>query len=192
MRSITNVVVGVLGVVAFTVLAVPAAASTIRTNASSYTAVAARTLALDPGGLSIQCDITFALGISSTSFTAASLPANRAGFGTVTGRTGTCDGGFTLTLLNQPWSVDATISGGVGVPIGTSNLIVKNAQFQIANAANTLRCLYAGDLRGGFVDGASFFMSASAPFVSGSILCPSPGVLAGFLNLSPRMSIYLS
>lgn len=190
MRAIKVLLVGILGFVAF---ASAAQASTIRANSSSFTGVAARTLTLDPGGLSIRCDLTFVLGLRSTSVTAAALPASLVNFGTVTGRAGSCDGGFVVTLLGLPWSYDATVSGGAGNVTGSTALTIKNAQFQIANSGGSLRCLYQGNVVGSINPaGTSLSINGSVPLASGSILCPSPGNLVGNFAVSPAAVLTLS
>lgn len=193
MRVLTSVLVGVLGVLAFALATTSATASTIRVNNSSFTGVVARTITFDPGGLSIRCDRTLALGVSSTSFTAASLPAVIARFGAVTARAGSCDGGHVLTLLGMPWAMEANVSGGPGNVTGTTRVVIKDVQFERANAAGTFRCLYRGDLASSLnAAGTTATVNANLPLVSGSILCPSPGILAGTIALSPAAVLTLS
>lgn len=193
MRVLTSVLVGALGVLAFALATTSATASTIRVNSSSYTGVVARSIVFDPGGLGMRCDRTLAFGVSSTSFTAASLPAVIARFGSVTARAGVCDGGYVVTLLGMPWALEANVSGGAGNVTGTTRLVIKDVQFERANATGTYRCLYRGDLVSSLNSvGTTASVNASLPLVSGSILCPSPGSLVGTIALSPAAVLTLS
>jgi hypothetical protein len=179
MRSIKVLLVGILGLAAFASFASAANASTITANSSSYTGVATRTLTLDPGGLGIVCDLTFVLGLRATSVTAASLVASLVDFGTVRGTTGACDGGFVVTLLNQPWRYDALVSGGAGNVTATTGLIIKNAQFSIRGRSGIPSCLYQGDVGASInAAGTQLNINSSVPLVSG-IACPAPGRLSG-------------
>lgn len=191
MRSLKALLVGVLGLVAFTVVASRASGSTIRANSGSYTAVAARALTFDPAGFAVTCDLTFAFRARATSVTAASLPTTLVDYGTVSGSVGSCDGGWGLTLLNQPWSYDMVVSGGAGNVTGSSRITIKNAQLEFPSGGS-FRCLYAGSIPLTLnAAGTVMTLTVRLPLVTGP-LCGDPLVVSGTLALSPAVVLTLS
>lgn len=190
MRLLKALVIGALSLAAFLQFAAAAAGSSIGSNTTNFTGVASRTLTLDPGGLSITCDITFTFTISRTPVTVAWLPAVITDYGTASARAA-CPSGVTLIFLNAPWRYNATMSGGPGNVTASTSFNIKNMQFEVG-LGSFFRCLYAGDVPGTInALGSIFSISTSVPYVNGGIACPVPMRMAGTASLNPNLRLTL-
>ncbi|HEU4703412.1 MAG TPA: hypothetical protein VFS37_13095 [Conexibacter sp.] len=150
-------------------------------------------VAFSGGGITISCPLTL-----SGTVTSARVPkVSGTSYGEITSVTiGRCSGG-SASVLSLPWPVTYNaILGSLPNAVTGVSLTATRLGFQLT--ALGISCLYGGSVATLLaVTGTNPYTTglyavpagSSAPFVSGSFLCPRTGTMTGTFGITPQQTV---
>lgn len=192
-KAFVSAVVAVVAVVAFagSASANPNDTITIRPG-GSITANAAGTLTL--GGL-INCNPVTLTGNLNTTTRQGAGPLTQVG--TITSATASnCGSGNGVTFLSPTsWTISASLNNiryaADNITVTSVELTITRVQVQVRVLGGLATCLYDSAVVGTYTPGNGRLTFNNAPLtrISGSTLCPNPGNLNGYMDITPTQAI---
>ena len=145
------------------------------------------------GGITITCPLTLRGTVTS-----ARVPkVSGTSYGEITSVTiGRCSGG-TASVLNLPWPITYNAILGT-LPNAVTGVALTASRLGFQLSAIGITCLYGGSVATLLaVTGMNPYTTglyavpagSSAPFVSGSFLCPRSGTMTGTFGITPQQTV---